>query len=242
MNGRIRVQDTADVFYHFANGDTRYFGCMNTANLEKTVDTEDIRCGIGFGLASIMYSNPDMTLTFTPAFWNDFFIEDATGDTFTSGESVNVWDYEQGNAVLDTTDATVAITGTPVDDIVKVQDSKGKFYPATYTTSTVTIAGGAALAGQVVTVSYKKAVTGDVLEFRTDNYPKVHGITLRTIAYDPDTNEIVSDLYFVFDRVLGDGALSLGLAGATNSITEISARVLPTNGNLFGKYIVVDRA
>lgn len=46
--GRIKVQDVAELFLHFADGGTKFFGCMNTAGLEKTVDTEDIRCGIGW--------------------------------------------------------------------------------------------------------------------------------------------------------------------------------------------------
>lgn len=241
MRGRVKVQDTADVFYHFANGDTRFFGCMNTASLEKTVDTEDIRCGIGFGLASILYSNPDMTLTFTPAFWNDFFIEDASGASFTEGEAVNVWTYEKVIFTDTAGDATATITGTPVGDVVKVQDLQGKMYSATFATSTVTVASAGGTLTEGI-VSYQKASTGDVLEFNADSYPKVHGITIHTIAYDPDTNEVVSDLYFTFDKVVGDGALSMALTGATNSITEISARVLPDVTGLFGKYIVVDRA
>lgn len=241
MYGKIKVQDTANVFYHFENGDTRFFGCMANAGLEKTVDTEDIRCGIGWGLASILYSNPDMSLTFTPAFWNEYFIEDSAGESFTEDTSANVWTHEEVTFVLATSDAEADIDGTPLNDIVKVQDSQGNLYPATFATGTVTVTGGADLAGKKGIVSYQTAVTGNVLEFKTDSYPKVHGITLQTIAYDVDTNEVVADLYFNFERVLGDGSLSLALSGATNSVAEITARVLPTNGNLFGKYIVVPR-
>jgi hypothetical protein len=118
----------------------------------------------------------------------------------------------------------------------------GVTYPATFATGSVTITGGAALAGKTITVLYKKAVTGDVLTFKTDSYPKVMGVTLHTVAYDVETNEIVSDLYFTFDRVLGDGNLSMSMTGATNNTSEITVRVLPTNGNIFGKYTSVPRA
>jgi len=238
--GKIMVKDTADVYYHLANGETRYFGCMNTSGIEKTVDTEDIRCGIGFAISTIMYTNPDMTITFTPAFWNDYFIEDAMGSEFSEGVSVNVWETEEVLFTIATADATATIVGTPVDDVVKVQDKQGNLIPATYTAGTVTLTGGAQYDGLILPVSYEKAVTGDVLDLDIEEIPKVHGITLHTIAYDPDTNEILADLYFKFTKVVNDGSLSLALAGATNSVTEINAKVLPSAGS-FGQYIVVDR-
>lgn len=238
--GRIMVKDTADVYYHLSNGDTRYFGCMNTSGLEKTIDTEDIRCGIGFGIATVMYTNPDMSITFTPAFWNDFFIQDAFGTDFSLGASVNVWSTENVEFTVSASDATATIDGTPVDDVVKVQDKQGNLIPATFAGGTVTLTGGAQYDGLTLPVSYEEAVTGDVLALDVEEIPKVHGITLHTIAYDPDTNEILSDIYWKFTRVLGDGSLSLALQGATNSVTEITAKILPDNGS-FGQYIVVDR-
>lgn len=240
--GRIKVQDVAELFLHLADGNTKFFGCMNTAGLEKTVDTEDIRCGIGWGLSSILYSNPDMSLTLTPAYWNEVFMEVQSGEEFVDAVATNVWTYETGTAVLSTADATVTITGTPVGGVVKVQTMDGVSYPATFATSTVTITGGAALAGKTVQVLYQKAVTGDILTFKTDSYPKVLGVTLHTVAYDIETNEIVSDLYFTFDRVVGDGNLSMAMTGATNNVGEVTVRVLPTGDKEFGKYISVPRA
>jgi len=237
--GKILVKDTANVYYHFANGDTRFIGCMNSAGLEKTLDSEDIRCGIGWGIGGILYSNPDMKLTFTPAFWNDYFVEDASGSEFING-SEDIWTHEDVTFTASSSDAICTITGTPLNDVVKVQDANGKMYSATYSAGTVTVTGGASLDGTAGVVSYEESVTGDILEFKSTAIPKVHGITLETIAYDPDSNEIVSKLYFKFNKVVGDGALSLAIAGGTNSITEITARVLPDSNGLFGKYITVD--
>lgn len=240
-NGKIMVKDTADVYYHLSNGETRFFGCMDSAGLEKTYDTEDIRCGIGYSIATIMYTNPDMTITFTPAFWNDYFIEDAFGVEFQTAQTTNVWTTEEVKFTASASDATATITGTPVGDIVKVQDLQGNLIPATFATDTVTLTSGSQYDGLTLPVSYEKEVTGSILEMEVEEIPKVHGITIHTIAYDPDTNEILADLYFKFDKVLGDGNLSLALQGATKSITEISAKILPIAGS-FGKYIVVDRA
>jgi hypothetical protein len=240
VRGKIKVQDVAEVFVHLETGVTKLFGCMDTTAIEKTFDTEDIRCGIGWGLSSILYSNPDMMLTLTPAYWNEVFMEMQSGDSFTANTSTNIWTYEEGVLAVATTNATVSITGTPVGGIVYVQTMDGVSYPATFTTGTVTVTGQAALAGQRVTVSYKKAVTGDILTFKTTSLPKVVGITLHTVAYDVETNDLVSDLYFTFDRVLSDGNMSISMTGATNNRGEITLKVLPTTGKVFGKYISVD--
>lgn len=241
--GRIKVQDVAEAFVHYADGQTRYFGCLTNSGLEKTVDVEDIRCGIGAKLSGFIYSNPDMTITLTPAYFNESFMELQSGETFQAAQSVNVWVYEYVKFSVSTADVTATITGTPVGGIVKVQANDGTQYPATFATSTVTVTGGAATLGAVSAyVLYQKAVTADTLTFKADSYPEVVGLTLYTIAYDVETNQVVSDLYFTFDRVLGDGQMSLALALSTGATNEMTLRVLPNGKGEFGKYQSVDRA
>jgi hypothetical protein len=235
--GKIKAQDVADVYMKFADGKVRWFGCMNTTGIEKTVDTEDIRCGIGAGLSGIVYSNSDMTLAITPAWLNEWLIEYQTGDTFTSG-SRNVWVTEDNLlGVTSTTNATVTITGTPVGGIVKVQDADGKLYTATYLTGTVTIT--SASGGKYYSVSYEKAVTADMVEFRNDTYPEAVSLILKTVAYDINTGLKTADLYFEFDRVISYGNLSLSLTLQTNTTNgELTFRVIPLN-NIFGRYVSV---
>ena len=240
---KIKVQDVAEAYIHYQGGVTRFYGCLTNSGLEKTIDIEDIRCGIGSKLSGFVYSNPDMTITLTPAYFNEYFLELQSGEEFELAESINVWTYEYVKFSTATADVTATITGTPVGGIVKVQGDDGTQYAATFATATVTVTGGATTLGAVnAYVLYQKAVTGDVLTFKADSYPEVVGLTLHTIAYDVDTNEIVSDLYFTFDKVLGDGQMSLGFALSTNATNEITLRVLPNANNEFGKYQSVDRA
>jgi hypothetical protein len=240
IRGKNKMQDVCDVYVRYTGGDVRYMGCMNTTGIEKTISTTDIRCGIGAGLSSLLYTEPDMTLTITPAYFNEWLLEMNSGEEFDAAQSVNVWVAETDlTPTVATQDCTVTITGTPVGGIVKAQDAQGVLYPATFLTGTVTITGGANKG--LMTVMYQKAVTGDVLTFKTDSYPEVVGLTLHTIAYDPATNVVVADKYFEFDKVLGDGNMSLAMTLSTLSINEFTARVLPTQGNVFGKYITVER-
>lgn len=241
--GKIKVQDVMEAFLTDLNGNTRYFSCMNTSAISKSVDTEDIRCGIGAGLESLLYSNPDMTVTLKPAFWNEYFLEVSAGEEFKEAQTIALKSYEAVTFTDNAGDAEATITGTPVGGLVQVQDKQGKKYTATLATSTVTITGeGSALAGQELYVIYdEETSTASTLDLKTDSFPGIKSLTLHGQAYDTQTNEVVSDIYFVFDRVLGDGALDLSLALSTNSVTEITLRVLPSNGNEFGKYVSVDR-
>lgn len=235
---RLKFQDVAEAFLTDVDGVTRFYGCMDTTAISKTLDIEDIRCGIGDKLVGFVYSNPDMSVTLTPALMNEFFLEDASGNEFSEAATVTVKKYEYVPFADSTGDATATITGTPVDGDVVVQSIDGTLYAATFTTGTVTVATeGAALAGKSLYVIYDESITADVLTFEADSYPKVKSLTLRTIAYDIDTNVEVANIYFVFEKVLGDGAMDLSLARSTNAVNEITLRVLPTATGEFGKYI-----
>lgn len=234
----IKIQDVFEAFLTDTSGVTRFFGCLNTTAISKTVDVEDVRCGIGAKLANLIYSNPDMSVTITPAFLNEFFMENSTGNTFENGATISVKKKEFVLFSDSIGDATATITGTPVGGVVAVQAKDGTLYDATFATATVTVATqGLTLAGQSLYVIYDESVTADVLSFEADKYPTVQSLTLRTIAYDVDTNLPVANIYFIFDRVLGDGAMDLSTTLSTNSVNEITLRVLPDANGLFGKYI-----
>ena len=234
----IKIQDVFEAFITDVSGVTRFFGCLNTTAISKTVDVEDVRCGIGAKLANLIYSNPDMSVTITPAFLNEFFLEQSTGNSFEESATISVKKKEFVEFADSTGDATATITGTPVNGEVSVQAKDGTLYVATFSTGTVTVTGeGATLAGKKLYVIYDESVTADVLSFEADKYPEVQSLTLRTIAYDVDKNLPVANIYFVFDRVLGDGAMELSATLSTNSVNEVTLRVLPDADGLFGKYI-----
>ena len=218
-------------------------GCLTSSGISKTVNTEDIRCGINNGLKTILQLDSDMTITLDTAVWNDYIMEMNSGSDFETAQTISVATYEKVPFVVATTDATATILGTPVDDVVEVQDAQGTKYPATFATGTVTVAGGATtIAGTDCFVIYTESVTADTLDLRSDVLPKVFGLTLHTIAYDPtEGGGVVADLYFFFPRVQPEGAMDLTAATSTNVSNQIVFRVLPVNGS-FGTYIVKERA
>ncbi len=240
--GNIRLQDVAQVFLHYGGTSpvTKFIGCMNTVSIAKTMDTEDIRCGLGWGLSSIMYSNPDMTLTFTPAYWEDNLISLATGEDFKETSTVKVW---FADTKLIGVDGKITISKTAVPDTIKVVTLDGEVVAGTLTAKEFTATTPADLTGKIVNAMYQtEYATADVMPLKGDTFPTAIGVSLYTHAYDINTNEIVTEHTWQFDRAISDSSLNLALAGGTNNITEVSLRVLPANNNEFGKYIVATKA
>lgn len=241
--GDIIVKNVFEAIAGLPDGSDRFMGCLTSSGISKTVNTEDIRCGINGDLKTILQLDSDMTITLNTSVWNDYFMEMNSGSEFELAQTLSVKTYEKVAFTAATLDATATITGTPVGGLVEVQDNQGKSYPATFLTGTVTVTGGAAtLAGTDAFVLYTKSVTADMLDLRSDVLPQVFALTLHAIAYDAvDGGAILADLYFHFPRVQPEGSMDMSTATSTNTQNEIVFRVLPVNGS-FGTYMTVERA
>jgi len=86
----------------------------------------------------------------------------------------------------------------------------------------------------------ESTVAGDVLDFKADSFPKNHHVQLHTIVYDPDTNEVVADLYFIFKKALPSGALAEAFQ-AGNKTTEIAFSALVDEDGNYGQVVIVPR-
>lgn len=83
-------------------------------------------------------------------------------------------------------------------------------------------------------------ITGEVLDFKADSFPVNHHVQLRTIVYDPDTNKVVADMYFIFKKSLPSGALAEAFQ-AGNKTTEIAFSALVDEDGNYGQVIIVPR-
>ena len=241
--GDIIVKSVFEALVDMPDDSKRFLGCLTASGISKTVNTEDIRCGINNDLKTILQLDSDMTITLNTANWNDYIMELSSGSEFELAETLSVVTYEKVPFEVSTADAIATITGTPVGGTVEVQDLQGTKYDATFLTGTVTVTGGATtIAGQEAFVIYTESITADALDLRSDVMPKVFGLTLHTIAYDPsEGGGVVADLYFFFPKVQPEGTIDMATATSTNATNEIVFRVLPTNGS-FGTYFVKERA
>lgn len=221
------------------NSTAHFFGCLTESSINKTVNSEDIRCGIGNVLKAVFDTDQDITFSVTTAMHSDHFIEYQTGGSFSTG-SHDLWKHEVKTAVDNVGSIEVTIAGTPVGDVVKVIDKYNKEYVGTYAAGTVVITSG--VEGETYTVFYEETTAGaDILEFNASDYATNLHVMLHGIAYDPETNAVVSDIYYDFPISKPDGNLDLAYALATNITPQISFRAISDATGKLGSYIVVDR-
>lgn len=239
----IIVKNVFEAIAGLPDGTSRFMGCLTSSGISKTVNTEDIRCGINGDLKTILQLDSDMTITLNTAVWNDYFMEMNSGSEFELAQTLTVKTYEEVDFTASTLDAVGEMLRIPVGGIVEVQDNQGKVYEATFLTGDVTVTGGAAtLAGTKALVLFTEEVTADMLDLRSDVLPQVFELTLHAIAYDAvDGGAVLADLYFHFPRVQPEGSMDMSTATSTNTQNEIVFRVLPVSGS-FGTYMAVERA
>lgn len=88
----------------------------------------------------------------------------------------------------------------------------------------------------------EETVTGTVMDLKADKLPRNYKVQLRTIAYDPDTNEEVADIYWIFDKATPDGNLNEVFSAGTNKTQEISfIAQTPIGSDSYGQYVIVPR-
>ena len=243
MYNKIKVQDTAEAFFIDADGVAKFFGCTSSAGINKAVSADDIRCGIGAGIATRIFTANDLTVTVETGLYANAFIEMQSGEKFDDTQTPIVWKAETVKAETTTAPAAkLTITGTPVDGEFYVQDRFGMSIDGGTIAAKVITIGTGLTDGEMYTVVYPEAQTGAyTLEFKTASFPKVTGIMLHTIAYDPDTDEVLADIYWDIPKASPDGNLDLAYAIQTNTATSATFRALDANGKT-ATYIVVPRA
>lgn len=238
----IRVQDTAEVVLIDGDGNHYFYGCTDEASITKEVEKELLTCGIGNKQVGVLWAGQSYSVTVTPLYFQNKIMELQTGNTFQS-TSFDAWKEEEGIAVDDGGgDAIVNITGTPIDDTVYVVDNRNTQKSATYDDGTgdVTVTDGSI--GENYHILYQETeANADVLDLDAEKFPENVHIQLRTIAYKPDTEEVVADIYWDFPKCSPDGALDLAMAKGTNSQTPLTFDILNNSGS-YGKYVVVPRA
>lgn len=183
------IHDTLEAFVK-SGDDLYFFGMTTNGNINKAVNQEQIRAGIGNNVVAVMSTDNEVDFSITTGLHYHEVYEIQTGQKFEESADVVVQDVE-------------------IDD-------------------------------QGVVTATEKTVTADVLDIKSDSFPRNHTVQLRSIVYDPDTNQVVADIFFTFDRALPDGALAETFE-AGNKTSEISFMAqVDADGN-YGKIIVVPR-
>lgn len=234
----LLVQDVCEVYLKDLSDTSKvyFFGLTSQAEITQQIQQDVIRGGIGNGVIGVMQSNKELTFKVTTLLHNEDVSAIQSGSAFGASTTFTVQKTESG--VL--TSGKITITGTPIGTNVLVYDGLGKKLEGTYATGDVTVTGGTE--GESYTVVYSTSVTGEALSLDSKKFPKNYYVELHTIAYNPNSNEVVADLYYVFNKALPNGGLSQQFQAGQSVTDEVEFTCgLLTGSTEYGKYIVVPR-
>lgn len=86
----------------------------------------------------------------------------------------------------------------------------------------------------------EKTVSGEVMDLKAKNLPKNYKVQLRSIAYDPDSNEEVADIYWIFEKARPNGSLEESFVAGSNKIQTIDFTAMVA-GDSYGQYAIVPK-
>jgi hypothetical protein len=233
----VIVKDTMKAFIKdIDTGKVYYLGATSSSSINQSINQEFLRGDFGNKIVGKIDSDKTITFTVTPAMHSDNIIQIQSGKYFTTGTSINIPRSES----LKVSSGTVTLDGTPAGD-VSVFDQYGESLTATETTGTVTITG--ATDGDVVTVYYEEASsTVQVLDLAVDSFPTNYEVKLIGIAYQPMSNVVVADFYYLISNAVPDGAIDRTYEAGSNSNNPITFTAMDDGTGSYGKYIVAKRA
>lgn len=244
MSKKFVVHDTADVtITHKASGKVILNAEMQLASISGTISEEDLRGGIGNRKLYKIRTDKDINLNIRSAF-GDMEIwamtqgveVDAAGTSFvTKNERVQLVEAVGATGDLEAKIKDITATG------VKISGADGT--QATYSAAaglvTITAAEATAagfVAGQEVIVYFQAEIIGRKIQIYADKFSEKYSVQYRTIAYDPDTHEQYSDIFFTFPDCIPAGDFEISLENGSVYTPEISFSVMSAlNSTLYGE-------
>lgn len=233
----ILIQDVAEVYIKDSvTSDAYFFGITTKNDITQTVKQEVLRAGVGNSVVGVLQSDKEINFSVSTLLHNDDIFAIQSGKKFASG-TYTVQMSEQAKL----TSGKLTITGTPKGTSAIAIDSTGKQTTGTIATGQVSITGGTE--GAIYTVIYPSEVTGDILSLDSKSFPKNYYVEMHTIGYSVETNQVVADIYWVFDKALPDGGLQAAYEAAKNNGNEIKFTAqVPVGATEYGRYIVIKRS
>lgn len=204
---------------------------------------EKIYGGIGNKALAIMKGQKEIQSTLRNAFYDQELLSLTQGVAIEEGGNATVWKTEKNLKVVDNAgDLEVTITGTPINNEVHVRNAKGELESATSTTGKITVPAGHAVEGDIVSVTYQEEITGDILQLDGEKFAEAFELEYHTIAYDPDTNKVVKDIYIQLDHVVPMDEFELSLENGNAIAPEINFECMTApNSTRIGRIIEEDR-
>lgn len=242
---KLLVMDTADVVMkRKSDGHVFITAEAQLTSISQSLGiNEKIFGGIGNKPLAIIKGQKEVTSTLRNAFYDQEFLSMTQGVAINENGTATVYKTEKELTVVDNAGTLeVTITGKPINNTVYVRNSAGEVEQATFTSGKVTIPTGHANAGEIVSVTYQEEVKGNIVELDAEKFAEAYTLEYHTIAYDPQTNKVVKDIYIQLDHVIPTGEFELSLENGNAVAPEINFECLAApNTNKIGRVIEVDR-
>lgn len=239
------MQDVAEaVVIDKQTGETAVYANLQLSSLEGTLSEEDLRAGIGNGKIFRIRTDKELSVNLRTATVDLNWLAMQQGVEVESGQTARVTKIETATVVASGADFAVNIKGTPINNEVRVDNGIDEQDVATATTGQVLLPATMAVkVGDKITVTYSEEVTGNRLQFDAGKFSKSYRLELRTIAYNLETAQVHSDIYFIFDNAVPTGDFSFGLESGTVVTPELTFSILSEKGSsVMGEMIEVVRS
>lgn len=241
---KLLVIDTADVVMkRKSDGHIFITAEAQLTSISQTLGiNEKIYGGIGNKPLAIMKGQKEVTSTLRNAFYDQEFLSLTQGVEIQEDGSATIFNTEKGLTVTDNAGTLeVTISDTTVTTAY-VRNAKGQTESVAAASGKVTIPTGHAAEGEIVSVTYEKTITGDIVELDAEKFAEAFTLEYHTIAYDPATNKVVKDIYIQLDHVVPNDEFELSLENGTAIAPEVNFECMAApNATSIGRIIEVDR-
>ncbi|MGD7047086.1 hypothetical protein FZC83_02385 [Rossellomorea marisflavi] len=242
---RTLINDTANVtFKRKSDGHVIFTAEAQLASISQQVSEEKLKGGIGNRTIALLRSDKEVTLQVRNALFDFEWLSMTQGVAVEKGKEATVWKREDSLPVVDNGGTLeVTIKGKPLNDEIKLVNPKGESIDADVLEKVAEVPTSFAKKGEKISVSYQEKIVGNVLTMDAQKFSEAYEVEYATIEYDPDTYQVVADLYIQFDHVIPSGSFDMSLENGSALAPELSFEAMTSGTSTeIGRFIEQERS
>jgi hypothetical protein len=232
------------------NGNVIATTTLQDANLEVSVDENEVRGGRSNALLAVLRSNKDVAISLSDVEWKYEWLSAQLGKDIVTGAGV-AYKMPKNYEVVDIDSATtgnqpgITLDSTPSDtsSVVIYNASGTRITGFTVSGATVDFAAAspAVVVGDIVdvrTYTYATDAATEAIEIDATKFPKSVTAILETIEIDNNENA-THTIQYQFTNVLPNGSFSINTSSERSAnVQEVSMRALkPSDSTVIGKVL-----
>ncbi|WHF25360.1 hypothetical protein QJS65_10920 [Bacillus altitudinis] len=209
---KMVIQDTADVYFRRkSDGHLAFTAEAQLASLSGAISEEKLYGGIGNKPLYILKTQKELALSVRNAFFDLDFLAMSQGEDVQEDVGVKLFDREHSVKVAD--DNSVELKGKPLaDHMVTFYNKKNQTYQVISSSDgKYTLPIAFVSPKETVTAVFHVEKTGRSMSIKASRFSERYEVEYRTIAYNPETEQVYSDIVIQFPNVSPSGEFELSL-------------------------------